>query len=117
MTQTNPQTSSSPLPALIRVVPGFALFRNYRTDWFLPDVLAGISVCIVMIPSVIAYSGLMGLPPQQGLYAALVPLVVYALFGSSRQVIVGPDIALSLLIASAIGPLASGNPERAAVLA
>jgi SulP family sulfate permease len=70
-----------------------------------------------MIPSVIAYAGLMGLPPQHGLYAALIPLVVYAFFGSSRQVIVGPDIAISLLIASAIGPLANGNPDRAAVLA
>jgi SulP family sulfate permease len=80
-------------------------------------VLAGISVCVVMIPSVIAYSGLMGLPPQQGLYAALIPLIVYAFFGSSRQVIVGPDIAISLLIASAIGPLANGSPLRAAILA
>jgi SulP family sulfate permease len=59
----------------------------------------------------------MGLPPQHGLYAALVPLVVYAFFGSSRQVIVGPDIALSLLIGSAIAPLANGDPTRAAVLA
>jgi SulP family sulfate permease len=70
-----------------------------------------------MIPSVIAYAGLMGLRPQQGLYAALAPLVVYALFGSSRQMIVGPDIAISLLITSAVGPLAGGSPERAAVLA
>jgi sulfate permease, SulP family len=109
-------TSARP-PAIIRFIPGLSLFRNYRRAWLLPDVLAGISVCVVMIPSVIAYSGLMGLPPQQGLYAALVPLVVYAFFGSSRQVIVGPDIAISLLIASAIGPLANGNPARAAVLA
>jgi len=70
-----------------------------------------------MVPSVIAYAGLMGLTPQSGLYAALVPLVVYALFGSSRQVIVGPDIAISLLIASAIGPLAGGDPAKAGALA
>ncbi len=70
-----------------------------------------------MIPSVIAYAELTGLPPQFGLYAALVPLLVYPLFGSSRQVIVGPDIAISLLIASAIGPLAAGDPARAAALA
>jgi sulfate permease, SulP family len=104
-------------PAPIRFIPGLSLFRNYRGAWLLPDVLAGISVCVVMIPSVIAYAGLMGLPPQHGLYAALVSLVVYAFFGSSRQVIVGPDIAISLLIASAIGPLANGSPTRAAVLA
>src|SRR5882724_3860868 len=104
-------------PALIRFIPGLSLFRNYRSAWLLSDVLAGISVCVVMIPSVIAYAGLMGLPPQHGLYAALVPLVIYAFFGSSRQVIVGPDIALALLTASAIGPLAGGDSARAASLA
>jgi SulP family sulfate permease len=70
-----------------------------------------------MIPSVLAYAELMGLPPQHGLYAALVPLLIYPFFGSSRQVIVGPDIAISLLIASAIAPLARGDPARAAALA
>src|SRR5436190_8241525 len=75
------------------------------------------SVCVVMNPSVIAYAELMGLPPQQGLYAALAPLIIYALFGSSRQMIVGPDIAISLLIASTIGPLAAGDAIHAATLA
>src|SRR5215470_15197164 len=118
MTAPNSQTPTpARVPALFRLVPGLSLFPNYRRAWLLSDVLAGISVCVVMIPSVIAYAGLMGLPPQHGLYAALVPLVVYALFGSSRQVIVGPDIAISLLIASAIGPLANGSPTRAAALA
>src|SRR5260370_19761591 len=118
MAQPNSQApSSQQVPALIRLVPGLSLFRNYRTAWLLPDILAGISVCVVMIPSVIAYAGLMGLPPQHGLYAALVPVVVYPLFGSSRQVIVGPDIAISLLIASAIAPLAGGDTAHAAALA
>jgi SulP family sulfate permease len=70
-----------------------------------------------MIPSVIAYAGLMGLRPQHGLYAALVPMLVYSILGSSRQVIIGPDIAISLLIASAIAPLAGGDPTQAATLA
>ncbi len=107
----------TPPSALLRWAPGLALFRNYRREWLTADLLAGVSVCVVMIPSVIAYAGLMGLPPQHGLYAALVPLLVYPFFGSSRQVIVGPDIAISLLIASAIAPLAGGDPARAAVLA
>ena len=98
-------------------MPGLALFRDYRREWFGADLLAGVSVCVVMIPSVIAYAGLMGLPPQHGLYAALIPLIVYPFFGSSRQMIVGPDIAISLLIASAIAPLAAGDPARAAALA
>ena len=101
----------------MRWVPGLAMLRDYRREWVGADLLAGVSVCVVMIPSVIAYAGLMGLPPQHGLYAALVPLLVYPFFGSSRQVIVGPDIAISLLIASAIVPLAAGDPSHAAVLA
>jgi len=107
----------TPPSALLRWVPGLALFRGYRREWLSADLLAGVSVCVVMIPSVIAYAGLMGLPPQHGLYAALVPLLVYPFFGSSRHVIVGPDIAISLLVASAIVPLAAGDPSRAVVLA
>jgi sulfate permease, SulP family len=98
-------------------LPGWTLFRTYRREYLRWDLLAGVSVCVVMIPSVIAYAGLMGLAPQHGLYAALVPLLVYPFFGSSRQVIVGPDIAIALLIASAVGPLAGGDPARAAALA
>src|ERR1044071_432510 len=104
-------------PLVLRYLPGLGLHRNYRREWLPHDLIAGISVCVVMIPSVIAYAQLMGLPPQSGLYAALVPLVIYALIGSSRQMIVGPDIAISLLIASTIGPLAGGDTGRAAVLA
>ena len=106
-----------PPPAWWRRLPGWVLFRTYRREWLPADVLAGVSVCVVMIPSVIAYAGLMGLAPQHGLYAALVPLLVYPFFGSSRQVIVGPDIAISLLIASAVAPLAGGDGAHAAVLA
>ena len=98
-------------------MPGLALFRGYRRQWLIPDVLAGVSVCVVMIPSVIAYAGLIGIPPEYGLYAALVPLLVYPLFGSSRQVVVGPDIAITLLMASAIAPLAGGDATHAAMLA
>jgi SulP family sulfate permease len=98
-------------------LPTVSFLRGYRRAWFTADLLAGISVCLVMIPTVIAYAGLMGLPAQYGLYAALVPLAVYPFFGGSRQVIVGPDIALCLLIVSAVRPLAGGDPGRAAALA
>ncbi len=106
-----------PIPSRwLRCFPGLALFRGYQRGWLWADIVAGVTVCLVMIPSVIAYAGLIGIPPQYGLYAALVPLLVYPFFGSSRQVIVGPDIAISLLIASAVGPLAGGDPGRAAAL-
>lgn len=101
----------------MRWLPGLALLRDYRREWLPADVMAGVTVCVVTIPSVIAYTGLMGLPPQHGLYAALVPLLVYPFFGSSRQMTVGPDITISLLVASAIAPLAGGDPACAAVLA
>ena len=87
--------------------------RGYQRQWLAGDVAAGVSGCLIMIPSVIAYARLTGLPPESGLYAALVPLVVYPIFTSSPQVIVGPDIAICLLMASAIGPLAGKDPAHA----
>jgi sulfate permease, SulP family len=109
---TPPKQSS----ILQRLIPGLVLFRGYRREWLAGDLLAGLSGCVVMIPSVIAYAGLMGLPPQIGLYAALVPLLAYPLFGSSPQMIVGPDIAISLLTVSAVAPLAQGNAAHAVTL-
>jgi len=100
-----------------RCLPGLSLLRGYRRQWLAGDVVAGVSGCLIMIPSVIAYARLTGLPPESGLYAALVPLIVYPFFSSSPQVIVGPDIAICLLMAYAIGPLAGGDAKHAAVLA
>ena len=113
----NDESKRTPASTIARWLPGLSLFRDYRREWLAGDIIAGISVCVVMIPSVIAYARLMGLPPEQGLYAALVPLIIYPFFASSRQVIVGPDIAISLLMASAIAPLANGDAARAASLA
>jgi sulfate permease, SulP family len=111
------EPTQSPTPGRASYLPDWSFLRGYKRAWLLADLLAGISVCLVMIPTVIAYAGLMGLPPQYGLYAALVPLVVYPFFGGSRQIIVGPDIAICLLIASAVRPLAEGDAGRAAALA
>src|SRR5580698_2102201 len=94
--------------------PRAAFLRGYQPAWLRADLLAGLSVCLVMIPTVIAYAGLMGLPPQYGIYAALIPLLIYPIFTTAREVIVGPDIAISLLIASAIAPLAGGDAAHAA---
>jgi SulP family sulfate permease len=96
---------------------GLSLLRGYRRQWLAGDVTAGVSGCLIMIPSVIAYARLTGLPPASGLFAALVPLLVYPFLTSSPQVIVGPDIAICLLMASAIGPLAGSDPKHAAALA
>jgi len=97
--------------------PSIRLLRNYQRQWLMTDLLAGITVCVVMIPSVMAYAELAGLEPVHGLYAALLGMVAYALFASSRQVITGPDAAMALLVGSAVSPLAGGDPSRAAALA
>jgi SulP family sulfate permease len=98
-------------------VPLIEALRNYRLAWVRKDVIAGLSACIVSIPSVIAYAELVHLPPIAGLYAALAAAIGYALFASSRHVIAGPDAAIGLLAGSAILPLAAADPARIVVLA
>lgn len=96
---------------------GWRVLRAYRREWLRADLLAGCSVGVLAIPSVIAYAELAGLPPQSGLVTAVIGMLAYALLGASRQVIVGPDAAIALLIAAGVGPLAGGDPWRAAGLA
>jgi sulfate permease, SulP family len=90
--------------------------RGYRRDWFSHDAVAGVVAACVVVPQAIAYAGLAGLPVQVGLYAALVPMVVYALLGSSRALSVSVTSTISILTASAIAASADG-PSRAALLA
>ncbi|MDC6625667.1 SulP family inorganic anion transporter, partial [Leclercia adecarboxylata] len=70
----------------------------------------------IQIPIAIAYAQIVGLPPQYGLYACILPMMVYALIGSSRQLMVGPDAATCAMVAGAIAPLAMGDPARLAQL-
>ncbi|UCR85145.1 SulP family inorganic anion transporter [Pseudomonas chlororaphis] len=102
---------------LSRWLPGLANLLQYRREWFRYDLQAGLSVAAVQIPIAIAYAQIVGLPPQYGLYACVLPMMVYALVGSSRQLMVGPDAATCAMVAGAIAPLALGDPERLAQLA
>jgi len=86
--------------------------RTYRREWLPADVLAGVSVAAVALPIAIAYSQLAGVPPVYGLYASLLPLVAYALLGSSRQLIVAPDAATCAIVAAVVAPLAGPDPAR-----
>jgi len=95
-----------------RYVPGIATFLHYRSADFRFDAIAGLSVAAVALPVGIAYAGIAGVPPVYGIYCALLPLFAYALFGSSRQLIIGPDAATCLMVAAALGPLAGGDPQR-----
>ncbi|NNB42279.1 SulP family inorganic anion transporter [Pseudomonas chlororaphis] len=102
---------------LSRWLPGLANLLQYRREWFRYDLQAGLSVAAVQIPIAIAYAQIVGLPPQYGLYACVLPMMVYALVGSSRQLMVGPDAATCAMVAGAIAPLALGDPARLAQLA
>ncbi|WP_458379427.1 SulP family inorganic anion transporter [Pseudomonas chlororaphis] len=102
---------------LARWLPGLANLLQYRREWFRYDLQAGLSVAAVQIPIAIAYAQIVGLPPQYGLYACVLPMMVYALVGSSRQLMVGPDAATCAMVAGAIAPLALGDPARLAQLA
>ena len=96
---------------------GVAVLAGYRREWLRGDVLAGVAVVAYLVPQVMAYSGIAGLPPQAGLWACLGSLTVYALLGSSRQLSVGPESTTALLTATAVAPLALGDPSRHAALA
>ncbi|NRS05379.1 SulP family inorganic anion transporter [Pseudomonas aeruginosa] len=97
---------------LARWVPGLDSLLHYRRAWFRPDVQAGLSVAAIQIPTAIAYAQIAGFPPQVGLYACILPMLIYALIGSSRQLMVVPDAATAAMVAAAITPLAAGDPQR-----
>jgi high affinity sulfate transporter 1 len=91
--------------------------RNYQRGWLRGDVLAGVTVAAYLVPQVMAYATVAGLPAVAGLWAALVPLAVYAVLGSSRQLSVGPESTTALMTATALAPLVAGDPARYAVFA
>jgi high affinity sulfate transporter 1 len=92
-----------------RVAPGLPALLGYRRGDFSHDLTAGLSVAAVALPVGVAYAQLAGFSPVAGLYASILPLLAYAVFGTSRQLIVGPDSATCALIAAAIAPLAGGD--------
>jgi sulfate permease, SulP family len=98
-------------------VPGIAEIRRYQRPWLRGDLIAGLTVSAYLVPQVLAYAGVARLPPVTGLWAALPPLVIYALLGSSRSLSMGPESSTALMTAAAIGPLAAGNSARYAALA
>lgn len=96
---------------LKRIFPFLDWLKNYRVQYFKMDLLAGLTVALVLIPQSMAYAQLAGLPSFYGLYAALVPPLIAALFGSSRQLATGPVAVVSLMTAVALEPLATAGSE------
>src|SRR5215831_14949571 len=97
---------------LARIAPGITKLLSYDfTEDFRHDLLAGLSVAAVALPVAVAYAQLAGFDPVVGLYSSILPLVAYAIFGTSRQMIVNPDAAVCAMVAAAVAPLAGGNVE------
>jgi high affinity sulfate transporter 1 len=90
-----------------RLLPILGWLPSYRREWLLPDILAGVAVWAVMVPEGMAYSGIVGVPPIMGLYTIIPPLIVYALLGTSRVLVVGPDTATGLISSLTVGAIAA----------
>ena len=95
-----------------RYAPGLETLSRYDRSWLPNDLGAGLSVAAIALPVGIAYASLAGVPPVVGMYSAIFPLLAYALFGSSRQLMIGPDAATCIMVAASLGPLSGGDPER-----
>ncbi|MFN7148833.1 MAG: SulP family inorganic anion transporter [Microthrixaceae bacterium] len=100
-----------------RWLPGVAVARRYQRSWLRTDLAAGVVLTALLIPAGMGYAEAAGLPPVTGLYATVVPLLAYALFGPSRILVLGPDSSLAPIIAASVLPLAAGDPDRAVALA
>ncbi|MER7458773.1 sulfate permease [Micromonospora sp. NPDC126480] len=102
---------------LARVVPLLGWLRNYDRTTLRHDLIAGLTVAVMLVPQSMAYAALAGMPPVTGLYASIVPLLVYALLGTSGSLAVGPVAITALMTSAALAPLADGDPARYAALA
>ena len=125
---SHPDTSPShPAPGRIarrdeqtgwrRWLPGLGVLREYQWAWLRYDIVAGLVLTTMLVPVGIAYAVASGVPGIYGLYATIVPLLFYALFGPSRILVMGPDSSLVAVILAVIIPLSGGDPQRAVALA
>ncbi len=102
--------------SIMRWMPGLAALRAYQPSFLPHDLAAGLTLGAVLVPVGLAYGEMAGMP-LAGLYGSMLPLLAYALFGSSRQLVVGPDTAMSAIVAVTLVPLALGDGSRLALLA
>jgi high affinity sulfate transporter 1 len=100
-----------------RWVPGLQILSEYQASWFPRDLMAGLVLTTMLVPVGIAYAQASGVPGIYGLYATIVPLLAYAIFGPSRILVLGPDSSLAAVILAVVLPLSGGDPMRAVALA
>jgi high affinity sulfate transporter 1 len=98
-------------------MPGLKLLRSYRKEWLGHDFAAGLALAAVLVPVGIAYAVAAGLPGIYGLYATILPLFAYAVFGPSRILVMSPDSALAAVILAVVLPFSAGDPDKAITLA
>ncbi len=110
------QRAASPT-GWLRWMPGLHTLRHYPPGWLRHDLAAGLVLTTMLVPVGIAYAQASGVPGIYGLYATIVPLLAYALFGPSRILVLGPDSSLAAVILAVILPLSAGDPQRAVALA
>jgi len=104
-------------PSLTRWLPGLHVLQHYNRAWLRHDIVAGLVLTTMLVPVGIAYAAASGLPGIYGLYATIIPLLVYALVGPSRILVLGPDSSLAAVILAVVLPLSGGDPMRAVALA
>ncbi|MFZ1536757.1 MAG: sulfate permease [Chromatiaceae bacterium] len=130
MSKSKPATLASPEPGRLAArrgstdptgwlkwLPGLQTLRHYELAWLRYDVAAGLVLTTMLVPVGIAYAVASGVPGIYGLYATIIPLLAYALFGPSRILVLGPDSSLAALILAVVLPLSGGDPLRAIALA
>jgi high affinity sulfate transporter 1 len=100
-----------------RWLPGIRTLRSYEGSWLRHDIAAGLVLTTMLVPVGIAYAEASGVPGIYGLYATIVPLLAYAVFGPSRILVLGPDSALAAVILAVVLPLSAGDPRRAIAIA
>ena len=100
-----------------RWLPGLQMLKGYEAAWLPHDLMAGLVLTTMLVPVGIAYAVASGVPGIYGLYATIVPLLAYALFGPSRILVLGPDSALAAVILAVVLPLSAGDPARAVIVA
>src|SRR5207342_1005562 len=100
-----------------RWLPGLQIIRQYEAAWLPRDLVAGLVLTTMLVPVGIAYAVASGVPGIYGLYATIVPLLAYALFGPSRILVLGPDSSLAAVILAVVLPVSGGDPVRAVAIA
>ena len=115
--EANPFARVARPSGLSRWIPAIPALRTYQRAWLSKDLMAGLVLTAILVPVGMGYAEAAGLPAIYGLYATIVPLIAYAIFGPSRILVLGPDSSLAAIIAATIVPLAAGDGERLVALA